>query len=157
MRSGTWVVLSALVAGLVVGRALTWRVRGDAAAWEARRSATEVRHARLKVVEAQVDGLEAVRSAIERGQRLVQRVQGDQAAAAALLSAMGTEWDARVERVSVNATGGEISGHADSPVAANEVGERLAARGLLADYDLRRFDNRAFTLAFTLPRKGATR
>ena len=155
MSNRVWVVLSAVITGLAVGGALTWKVQSDAAPWEARRAEIQRRREQLQPVEAQVNRLDDTRKAITAGRLLAQRVRGDQAAAAALLSAMGVAWDARVERVSLKNGGGEISGHADSPVAANEVGERLAARELLGGYELRRFDNRAFTLTFTLPSKEA--
>jgi len=155
MRSTTWVVLSAVIAGLVTGGALTWRVRSDAARWQARHAEIQKRREQLLVIETHVNWFEDARKATAMAQHVAQRVRGDQAAAAALLRAMGVAWDARVEGVTVKAAGGEISGHADSPVAANEVGERLAARRLLGEYELKRFHNRAFTLVFSLPGKEA--
>lgn len=157
MRHVTGVVAGAALAGLVAGGAVTWRVHGDTASWEQRRAELQARRERLRAVEERVVPFEAAWKATRARREVVERVREDQAPGQALLSALGEALDPRVERVSVDSLGGEISGRADSPVAANEVGERLTARGLLAEYDLRRFDSGAFTLSFTLPRKQAKR
>lgn len=153
MRPAVGIAVAAALAGLALGGAMTWSVRRDAARWEQRRAELQAWRTRMKKLEERVVPFEAAWKATRTRRELVLSVREDQEAVVALLSALGEGLDARIGRVSASRVGGEISGRADSPVAANEVGESLAARGLVADYDLRRFDSGAFTLAFALPRK----
>jgi Tfp pilus assembly protein PilN len=145
-----WVVLSAVGAAMLLCLLVTLSVRRETAELASRRAELEARLAPYQAQEQLVNRLAAAREAAERKRTLVERVRGRQAAAARLLSAMGAGLDPRVERVTLTPEGGEIGGRADSPLAANEIGERLSAQGLFGSYDLKSFERGAFTLAFTL-------
>ncbi len=157
MRNIVLTIVSAAGVAAVVCALLTWSVRREIGALENRRSELEAQRASYKSLEELTTRYETARRAVELKRSLVQRARERQTPAAALLAAMAAIGDVRVERVSLTPEGGEISGRADTPVAANEVGEQLAARGALVGFELKRFERGAFTLTVTLTAGGAAR
>jgi Tfp pilus assembly protein PilN len=151
--SMAWVVLAAAVAAALYCGFLTWSARRATAELRARGAEIEAQLAPHRELEEKVERLAAAKKLVETKKALLRQVRARQQAAAKLLSAMGAALDPRVELVKVTPAGGTIGGRADTPLAANEVGERLDAAGLFRDYGLESFRRGAFTLTFTLEEK----
>jgi hypothetical protein len=144
------VLLSAAVAAALYCAFSTWSARRATAELQARGAQIEAQLAPHRELEEQVARLAALKKVVETKRSLLADVRGRQQAAAKLLSAMGAGFDPHVQLVTVTPGGGKIGGRADTPLAANEVGERLDAAGLFRDYGLESFSGNAFTLTFTL-------